>query len=291
MNVLDFLIPIKGTHSIVEVVFAVFPVEKIIIPENKLELLENEILKKYFNNIKVHGVSELGINFDGISVNDELSPQIDHKKSELIGFELLGLNNDSTIWSLKLMNESNISRISLHNLSYDRWQTFKEAAYEIFHAIAELYHYNINVFNITYIDQFEWQGEGYVPIREVLKEDSGYFPANMLEAKNYFSITMSKDVELTQNDIQLNFAERYIVDSDFIVNDKRFLSINHQTTYFLSEVFSLKEIINSSNLIKGSNHFNEVVEFAHKRNKDFLFEILTQNLTHKIGLSHANSHK
>jgi len=265
----DKLIPFSKDHSISEVIFTLFLVQPLILPERYGKILETEgnTLSNYFQEFKKIVSQEFGFMF-----NQENTPVIDSKNnSKIVGFEFRKFSEGKLKKVFRLNNEPN-PMLVIHDLEYTRWADFYTDIDLIFNGVND---FDQNIFvrgiGISYIDQFTWNDNVYPEIKSIFKENK-YLPNLVFEARNNlnFSTNHNREVE------KCIYAENISVNINQVSENSFNISLIHNAVENI-------ELISLNDLLKGPL-FKDLSTKIHNLNKDLLKDILKEDVLDIIHL-------
>jgi len=252
---ISFLKPANSNHSVKEAVITLFLTQPIVNPEKFRELLKE--FKPEFQSFDETFSLKYQFNQDGI-----------HKESlNNDGFVFTRFNNENGGRSkiLRGVNEEYRQFLAFHNLSYNRWKDFFEEFTQCIKLISNfdksLY---VLAFSIHYVDEFYWEGNSPMPLKEILKSNQDFIPNKIFES------TESTSVLITN-------SESHITERLEVKVRLNNLNISHNVIYNVGENISIE------NFVADSKYLSEI-EKLHIFNKKILQELLTKPICKLINL-------
>lgn len=151
MKIEDKVYPVRGKHSIKEVVISLFLAEPIREPD-RFEDLINTAYKDLFQ--KFEPVSQLQVQFQKGGKGHET--RFSHNDNA--GFKFISGQEGTTERMLQGINEPKRTFISYHSLNYDRWDSFLNEYKETITVLSQVYpDLPITAFSFHYIDELIWK--------------------------------------------------------------------------------------------------------------------------------------
>jgi uncharacterized protein (TIGR04255 family) len=273
---LDKLIPFHKTHSISEVSLNLYLANTIIQPERFKKLLETG-LKGLFDEFRVAYQQGVQVKFSGAG-----DPEIDFPEKKITGFRFNKFKEGKVAWVIQASNESQNSKdfsvLSFHCLDaeYD-WDIFlPEIKKYIEHILTFEPSFFVKAIGLNYIDQFNWISEKYPDFSEIFKLNSEFLPKLFFRKSDDF--TFAFNGKCSDHLDALPFIEKIDIFSRTISKGNINIGLVHLIVKEWKDVTSLNDLI-------AQNLFDESLNWAHNKNKDFLKQVLSQEVIEKIGLN------
>lgn len=262
MDIQDLIKPFKDKHSIKEAVLTVFLDNQINFPSRFQKLIEGDLKEKFQQFSTVSEVS-----FELKSKGSEMDAR--KNREHETGFIFKGFEEGNLQYVLQGQNERDRNFISYHSLNYKRWgpfiNDFQDCLSSIHTVQQELI---VKSIVLHYIDEFEWVSDFKVEfIEEVFKKNNEYLPLK------FYSSTNSNYVFLFEMDLN---GQKYL-DRLNVRLDSAIVNISHNVSLPLEEKRELADILKDSTL-------DDVLNLAHKRNKDLLHDLLSEKTCEIINL-------
>jgi len=264
MSLNNYIYPVKGKHSIREVVISLFLLNPILKPE-RFETLISSGYKDVFQ--KFERVSQFQVQFH----KDKDANKAQFKHEQNAGFKFVSFRDGKIDRVLQGINEPQRTFISFHNLNYDRWLPFLEDYKNNITALAEVQSdIFIKAFSLHYIDELVWIDEKN-PINKnlILKNNSEKIPGDFFTSQNpSFSLISEKTIA----------HSKYFDRLEVGVNSmpKPSIVISHNITENLESEIQLSALFHSD--------FEQKIEDMHSYNKEMLTNILQEDVQTLIGL-------
>jgi uncharacterized protein (TIGR04255 family) len=253
---LEGLKPISDNHSIKNAEAQVFVPQSFVSVEEDFKKFQSSDI---FNSFQKKGLLQpttISINKKGVGVNQSQVSGYIFEKFESNG----GLKD---VFRLENINENNRSILTLSTRKYTRWDDFKgEQLGLMFQALSELKPY-INAISFTYLDEFDWKGEGDIPVFEIFNSKSELLNEKFLNSKNGTLVLISQGLIddgdlITEEKVELSFN-----------NDLKKVQISHQ---FLVKLKTPERIL----IIEEAKGLEKYFDIVHGEHKDFLSQLLTK---------------
>ncbi len=259
---IEFLKPISEKHSISRVVASVYIPQIFLKPKDVFEKLkEQNVLKEY---PKKELLKSTTINFHptgvGIS-NDEVGGFV------FESYDARGAVKD--IFKLENIREKQ-SVISLENRSYSNWNSFLKKWAKDLGEFSSANDFYVEAIGLNYRDEFLWtSNEHKIAVKEIFNIQSELLNDKFINSRNGTCVLISQNGE--HGEI---FEEKTEISFN---NDLRRIVVDHQYAHRFEDIQLFKSL-------KENKGFIELYERAHLGNKNFLKDILTQEVQRLIGL-------
>jgi uncharacterized protein (TIGR04255 family) len=268
-NLTDKVKPVNSNHSIKEAVIGLFLANPIVKPERFKELIENE-----FKDIFQQFEPIIQLQFELKAQNRTMS-RLNIERKEMmdnVGFKFTSFEKGAQTKILQGQNDNANQRtfISYHTLNYTRWEIFFNDFLKIITSISNFSNdIFLTAFSLHYVDEFLWLDNNSIDLNLVFNKEANSIPRDFFNAsvKNYSIVTEREKGE----------NKKYIDRLEIIVNNliKPSITISNNITQTFTEVVSLKELLPTS-------EFKNTLDEAHQHNKDFLKNLLTEEVQDMI---------
>ncbi len=264
MTVSNHIYPVKGKHSIKEVVISLFLLNPILKPERFEELIKSGY-KDIFQQFEP--VSHFQVQFH----KDKGTNKVEFKQEQNAGFKFVSFKDGKVDRVLQGINEPQRTFISFHNLNYVRWEPFFNGYKKHITTLAEVQSdISIKAFSLHYIDELIWIDEKKpIDTSLILKKNKDKIPGDFFTSQNpNFSLVSDKMIG----------DSKYLDRLEIRVNSlpKPSLVISHNVTENLDNEIQLNSLFQSD--------FEQKIEDMHSYNKELLGNILQDNVQALIGL-------
>lgn len=264
MSIASKVRPVKGNHSIKEVVISLFLVDPISKPEKYKTLLQKEYRERFD---RCEPVSNFQIQFR--REDNHVRTQFDLQQNA--GFKFIREKDETTERILQGVNEPKRSFMSYHSLNYTRWFPFLENFKKDINILAS-YEENafIRGFSLHYIDEFYWIHQ-HAPLDKslILQENNKKIPADFFTAKNpVYSLISEKKMG---DSVYFDRLEIKVHQTKEIT-----LTISHNVTENLTDPMKFNTLFDSD--------FEQKINEMHSYNKELLADILQEEIQLLIGL-------
>jgi uncharacterized protein (TIGR04255 family) len=267
MMALENLIPYSKNNAISETVFTLFLEQPIVKPE-EFVINANTVFNGFFHQNQL-------ITSRNISINELGKPQ--NVSDEISGFLFKYFENGNERWLLKADKFGEIQRVSLHCLLYKDWNDYKSNVLKIFKEISDFRKdLFVRAYSLSYIDQFDWMEDSEPPMNEIFKQ-SEMLPNILLKSNETwnYSVQITKKSEI--NNIEKSYTDR--IDAALRKKETNYnILLAHNTIQELNSPETINNLFNDSLI-------DTLLDFAHKNNKKIVNTILTEPVTHKMGMN------
>lgn len=261
------LIPVSGNHSVNRAVITLFLPQVVLKPEKILERVNGE---KYFTSKYIRR-SPIKTKILKVSSNEKEFSVTDNSIIDpVIGFMLEQFDNNGRIENLIVLKndkEANKSIITFETRNYSRWMDFYERFLKDFKELTKGNDFYFEAISLTYIDEFIWNSDDKIPVNEIFEKDSELINSKFLRSKNGTIVLLSQNEDL-------NIEEK--TEISFNNEIKRIQIIHQHATRF-------KELVDVNMLV--FNLIENVLDIAHKSNKETLNGLLKKEIKEKINLN------
>lgn len=263
---LNNLIPVSGKHSISRAFITLFLPQVVLKPEkvldkiNKGTHLNQKYKRRNLLKAKIFRVS---------NIENEFAVYDRNLTDPIIGFILEEFDLNGKIENLiTLRNDegSNKSVITFETRNYSRWNKFYSRFLEDFNEIVKDNGFYFEAISLTYIDEFIWDKDEYIPVYEIFEENSELINNKFLKSKN------GTIVLLSQNE-NLNIEEKTEISFN---NEIKRIQIIHQHATRFKDLYDEKILLQK---------IENVLNIAHTSNKETLSSLLKFNVKEKINLN------
>ena len=269
MEIKKLLKPYNETHSIKEVVFALY-FTQLVEDFTSWENLQAKMHLKSFD--KLEKLS--GIKYTFNSKDLDMKPE----DSGRIGLVWKKSHDTSSIKQLLQLRNLDVQGqciLSFHELGYIRWANFKEEYLNILNDICSdktISDIPVSALNLTYIDEFSWIDDSPIQLNKVFKETSSYL-------SEYFFRSHFPSIEIAaminKEDSNEFLTERLLIDIQQTLPHTTIV-ITHTIASSLEKTQSLAEFY--------KNSIDEYLENTHTYNKTTLSNLLTDEVQSLIQL-------
>ncbi|MCZ8091390.1 MAG: TIGR04255 family protein [Flavobacterium sp.] len=261
---LENLKPISGSHSVNRAVITLFLPQEIIKPEKVLERINSEVhfTSKYKRRVLIKSkVLRISNEKNELSVTDK---SINDSATGIIleQFDESGKIENVII----LRNEDNKSIITFETRNYVRWVNFYSRFIEDFTELTKENEFYFEAISLTYIDEFIWFSDEYIPVNEIFEKNSELINSKFLKSKNGTIVLFS------QNE-NLNIEEKTEISFN---NELKRIQIIHQHATKFKSLFDIDTFKDRS---------EDILNVAHISNKETLKDLLSQTVKEKINLN------
>lgn len=277
MDLLEKLIPFNGNgnHSISEAIFSVILPNKILEPKRFEALIKDDgLLKDKFQSFKI--LETTNINFN-VNFND-LQPQFTSEfgKSGENGFQFEGYREGKLTWLIRyLPSQSSVNILSIHCLDYSRWNDFYTNVLQFLNGLSTIDNGIFSSgFSLNYIDQFDWVDEQPMPCKNIFVNNGTYIPKRIVETEGAWNYTLNYQ---TKVDVHM-VLEHINLGTRKVMPGKENIFIAHTAVMGFSSPKNLKD------MFQNSSELREIADKMHDLNKNFLKNVLVDEISTKIGL-------
>jgi uncharacterized protein (TIGR04255 family) len=264
-----YLIPAHETHSIKEAVITIFLSAPIDNPLSFNTLLEDEF-KNTFDGFDEIGTLKLAF---PLAKDESNSRFLENKNA---GFRFTKFDSDRVVRILQGVNDENRTFLSFHTLDYSRWKPFFEEYLSCIQIIANKHQeFQIEAMNLQYIDEFLWNANEALNLKEVFSETSRYIPTSFLE-HSMPRLDLFFTDDKTEEDGTIYFDRINLAVTKTL--DNTTITISHIVSHQLADPINIKELVNQK-------MFQDMLERAHKHTKETLKNLLTPNTAALIHLT------
>lgn len=259
---LEHLKPISKQHSISKAIATIFIAQPILKPEVVVEkLITNGKFQLYQKKSISHQTT--------LQFNVKQNVVSENKKGSANGFLFESYNESGKIKNIfRLQNgESNLPTVlSFETRAYNRWDDFFKTLKQDFLTFSNVYSCYISAISLTYIDDFNWESEENILVKNIFNNNSEFLNEKFLASKDGM-ITLLTQGEDSEEKAEITFSNRV-----------KKIIINHQYAKTLTNLELFQDYINSENF---DRHFEE----AHNSNKEILKDLLTREVQDLIKLT------
>jgi|JI6StandDraft_1071083.scaffolds.fasta_scaffold77533_2 uncharacterized protein (TIGR04255 family) len=257
MELKEFLIPIKGQHSIGEAVFTLFLAQPILRPERYSSFKELKDKFHQFNNTVNIGI-ELNQNQKNLTLKGS--------EKSINGFRFNSFLEGKLDWIL--IGNNNTATINIHALNYDRWQGFKEKILEYIRLIEQ---YDKSLFvrgvGLTYIDRFTLTDKQLLKCETIFNQNNKYIPSLIFDNDSMWNT----NVNISRNNIIENI--NVLIKEN---NQDIDLNVIHNVAFNLDTELTLEDFC--------SSQIENLSDRLHVYNKEFLKNIFKEEVQKIINL-------
>lgn len=256
------LIPVSGEHSVREAVISLFLATPLIKPERFGELIQTDFKSK-FQQFEPLAQVQMKFNNNQIGQVESQPPSIKNNA----GFRFTSFEGGKMTTVLQGINEELRNYISFHTLKYIGWTAFFKEFIEVLSSISknqsDLF---VTGFSLHYVDEFNSPTE--IKVADVFNQNSKNLP------KDFFSSNVNTFLLMTEQEIKGSTTyDRIEVTVVKIPVPK--ITISHNLTVTLQDFELMSNLIISPQL-------KELLDTAHKNNKETLIDILKQEVCKSI---------
>jgi uncharacterized protein (TIGR04255 family) len=268
MSLENRLKPVNKNHSIKEAVIGVFLATPILKPERFRDLIESEFSTKFQ---LFEPIAQFRFQIKGQG-NVPISPTSEFLNNA--GFKFTSYDKGKVEKVLQGINEEGRTVVSYHALNYVNWSSFYDDCVECLAIIAkkqsDLF---INAFSLLYVDEFSWTDTHPFDISLVFNKDSSFLPRQFFSSsKTDYNLVSEKKID--QN---TQYYDRTQIRVEPSLLNQTTIVISHNATQPLADVQKLDDLIVSEN-------FKKMLTVAHRHNKDFLNDVLVDEVIKMIKL-------
>lgn len=261
---IDKLQPISGNHSIYKVIANIFVPQLFYGIQELLSTIQED------TNL-THYQSKIQLQHQAISF---IENQIQVAKEQPTGIALEEFDSKGIVKNIlkvenQIANNSNSSVVSLENRIYEDWNRFKKRLIEDITYLSDIYDFPVEAISLTYVDEFKWEGDEEIPVRQIFKENSDLLSKKLLDSTDGALVLLSQKIV-----DGLNHNERTNISFSNI--NKR-ITINHQYVVKTSDIKKFSTLKDEGVLLN-------YLDVAHTQNKEMLKDILTKECQELIKL-------
>jgi uncharacterized protein (TIGR04255 family) len=277
MSVLEKLIPFngKGSHSISEAIFSIILPNKILEPKRFETLIRDDgSLKDKFQSFKVLEGTNISVN---VKFND-FQPQLTSEfgKTGDNGFQFEGYKEGKLTWLIRcLPNQPLANILSIHCLDYSRWDDFYTNVFLFLKGLSSIDNgIFLTGFSLNYIDQFDWIDEKPMPVKNIFVGNGVYIPKRLIETDEPWNYSLNYQTKVGGHTVleHINLGTRKVI------LGKENIFITH------TAVLGFPSPKNLSVICQDSIGLKEIADKMHLLNKDFLKNVLVEDISNAIGL-------
>lgn len=262
---LDFLVPCRKDHAVKEAVLTVF-IDAPISDVKSFKELEKHGVLDYFKRFEI-----INQNHFNITLKDNI-PNVDSKKVNESGFKFINYIDGKPSKVFQGVNEPNRYYFSFHDLTYKRWNEFKDLFETCINLLGKhMGKFHVKAYSLHVIDEFIWNDKSVIPYSFIFRDGNKVVPVLFNESGG-IDFLISRNIANEEPTDSNEAVERIQING--IVNDKILgskLVVSHNYTEIMNDATEASILIQS-------DKFAKKITDAHIRNKQLIRELFNDEV-------------
>jgi uncharacterized protein (TIGR04255 family) len=198
-----------------------------------------------------------------ISLDTNSQPNFNTTPLSPNGFKFINFENDKTVRVFQGLNESDRSFYSFHELSYSRWNNFRDIFNDCIRMISDFKgNLEVSAYSLHVIDEFEWRDNSPIPYSSIFRQNNWLIPPVFLESGS-IDFLISRNSPQKENSASNGFERIQVIGNSLNLEIGSKLIVSHNFTEILDTAEDAKMLIQSDS-------FLHIINNAHQQNKTLI---------------------